>query len=105
VSESGSGNCTRGIDRRKAVADETPARGFTTGDLARRLRVSEDKIRSWIRIGQLEAINVASTLSGKPRYVVTPEGLAGFEQSRRIAPPAKSKRKPRRTTEVDHFPD
>jgi hypothetical protein len=88
------------------VATNFCTRGFTTGDLARRLRVSQDKVRSWIRLGQLEAINVATTLSSKARYVVTPEGLAKFEQSRLAAPPPAPKRKKRKfTSSVDFYPD
>ena len=54
--------------------------GFTVAELARRLRVGEDKIRRWIKAGELVALNTATTLCSKPRFVVTPDALAAFER-------------------------
>jgi transposase len=81
-------------------------RGYTTADVARRYRVSEEKVRGWIARGELTAINTAAAMSGKPRWVVTPEALAEFEQRRAGGPPPKpARRRPRRTGAVDYFPD
>jgi excisionase family DNA binding protein len=43
-----------------------PPRGLTVREVARRYRVSPDKVRAWIRRGELAAVNTASTLCGKP---------------------------------------
>jgi len=79
--------------------------GFTVADLAARFRVSPDKIRSWINKGQLAAINTAATLSGKPRWVITPDALAAFERSRLGGlQPMPPRRRRRRAHEVDFYP-
>jgi hypothetical protein len=87
--------------------DITPASagGRTVADLARRYRVSEDKIRSWIRRGELFAINTSTVLCSRPRFVVPPEALAAFERGRAAADPPKPKRRPRLPDEIDYFPD
>jgi hypothetical protein len=84
---------------------EQPTRGFTTADLALRYRVSEDKIRQWIRDGLIRAINTADVLCAKPRFVVPPEALADFERVRSAATPPKPPRRKRKTEAVDFYPD
>jgi len=82
-----------------------PSRGYTTEDLAHRYRVSPDKVRLWIKQSLLRAINTASVTCGKPRYVITPESLAEFEQTRAAAEPPKAPRRKRKTEMVDFYPD
>jgi hypothetical protein len=85
--------------------DAIPGRGLTVADVARRYRVGEDKIRNWIASGQLRALNVASTLCGRRRWVVLPESLAEFEDQRAGGPPVKpAPRRRRRAELVDYFP-
>jgi hypothetical protein len=79
--------------------------GYTVIDVARRYRVSEDKVRSWIRRGELAALNTAATMCGKPRFVITPEALDRFERGRAAAEPRKPPRRRRRSEMVDYFPD
>jgi hypothetical protein len=75
-------------------------------EVARRYRVSEDKVRRWISGGELAAINTASVLCGKPRWVVTPEALALFEQRRQAATPTKpAPRRKREPGMIDFYPD
>jgi excisionase family DNA binding protein len=81
-----------------------PASGLTVRDVARRYRVSEDKVRAWVRRGELRAINTAATLCGKPRWVITPEALAEFEKGRCGSPPPKPQRRPRQQTFIDFYP-
>jgi hypothetical protein len=86
------------------MPDTLPA-GFTTADLARRYRVGQDKIRNWIRVGELAAMNTADVKCGKPRFVVMPEELRRFEQSRQtVTPPRPARRKKKRQT-IDFYPD
>lgn len=82
------------------------ARGWTINELAKILRVSPDKIRGWIRSGNLKAINIASTLAGKPRFVILPKHLEEFEQTRTTGPPPKTIRKKRKPKGyIDFYPD
>jgi transposase len=78
--------------------------GLTTRDVAKRYRVSEDKVRGWIGRGELRAINTAAILCGKPRWVVTAEALAEFEKRRAGGPPPKPRRRRRKLELVDYFP-
>jgi hypothetical protein len=88
------------------VAEVKLSRGLTVADVASRYRVSPDKVRAWIRNGELAAINTASRRYGKPRFVVTEEALANFERSRSAAAPtpARSRRRGRRPDFIDFYP-
>jgi hypothetical protein len=74
--------------------------------VARRYRVGEDKVRGWIRSGELRAVNTAAALCGRPRWVVPVEALAEFEKGRRGGPaPKAQRRRRRRPQEIDFYPD
>jgi hypothetical protein len=79
--------------------------GLTVADVARRYRVGEDKVRAWIRRGELAAVNTAASLCGRPQLRVTPEALAAFERGRSAAPPPALPRRRKRTGQVDFYPD
>jgi transposase len=79
--------------------------GLTTRQVALRLRVGQDKVHRWVLTGQLKGINTASSLASRPRWIITPEALEEFEQSRRSAPAPKPKRMQKRTNLVDYYPD
>jgi hypothetical protein len=86
-------------------ADRPPSpTGLTVRDVARRYRVGEDKVRSWIARGELAAVNTSATLCGRPRFVVLPEHLAAFERRRAATPPPRPPRR-KRTARVDFYPD
>jgi transposase len=82
-----------------------PPRGLTVPEVAQRYRVGEDKVRSWIRRGELKAINTATVLCGRPRWVILPNALAAFERSRASTPPPKPARRRRQVDVIDYFPD
>jgi transposase len=86
-----------------SLADLTPVRGLTTREVAARYRISEDRVRGWIRAGQLCAVNTADAKCARPRFVVLPEALAAFERLRAAADPPKPTRAKRRVV-VDYFP-
>ncbi len=86
-----------------ASADQV--RGYTPRELAQLLRVSPAKVLTWIRNGELAAVNVASTLCGKPRFVILPDALAAFERRRAGAVPPKPRRRKKRTELIDFYPD
>jgi hypothetical protein len=79
--------------------------GLTVADAARRYRVSPDKIRAFIARGELAAVNTASVLCAKPRWIILPDSLAAFERRRASGPAPKPRRRPRQTGLVDYFPD
>lgn len=86
--------------------DLRPGAGLTVADVARRYRVSPDKVRAWINRSELKAVNTAAVLCGKPRYVILPEALAEFEQARRAGPVPKPQRRQRkRDRGIDYYPD
>jgi hypothetical protein len=82
-----------------------PAAGLTVEDVAKRYRVSPDKVRAWITGGELKGINTATNLCGKPRWVVPPEALAAFERKRAGGPPPKPQQRRRQPALHDYFPD
>jgi excisionase family DNA binding protein len=93
-----------------AVADRPEHRqrhaGLTVEDVARRYRVSPDKVRAWISAGELRAINTAARRCARPRFVVTAEALAEFEKARQAGPPPEAARRRRRRADVvDFYPD
>jgi hypothetical protein len=82
-----------------------PPQGYSVADLCRRWKVGADKIRSFLRRGELVGINVASTLAGKPQWRITAESVAQFERRRTSVPPPKLPARRRRRAEIDYFPD
>jgi transposase len=79
-------------------------RGLTVAEAAKLLRVGRGTVRSWIRRGQLGAINTAPPLA-KPRFVVLPHHLAEFERAHQASTPTPPTRRKRRTYAVDYYPD
>ena len=53
---------------------------------ARRYGVATAKVISWIRQGELAALNLANCTCTRPRFSVTPEALEQFERSRLVVP-------------------
>jgi excisionase family DNA binding protein len=68
---------------------------LTPPEVARRLRVSADKVRSWIMRGELRAVNVADRVGGRPRWRIALEAVEEFER-RRAALSARPKGRRRR---------
>ncbi len=81
------------------------AAGFTVADLARRYRVGEDKVRLWIKRGELIALNTSMTECARPRFVVTADALEQFEQRRRVGPAHKKPKRQRKSDLIDYYPD
>lgn len=83
----------------------TTASGRTVAEVARLLRVGADKVRAWIRRGELAALNTADP-GDRPRFVVLPDQLEAFRRQRAAAPPpeAKPARRRRSTAMRDYFP-
>ena len=78
--------------------------GLTVREVARRYRVGEDKVRRWIMRGELAAVNTASVLCGKPRWVVMRDALAAFEARRTGGTPKPAPRR-RPSQMIDFYSD
>jgi len=51
---------------------DTPRCGLTPREVAKLLRVNADRVRGWIKSGELRALNVATARCGRPRFVIYP---------------------------------
>ena len=81
--------------------------GLTVREVAKRYRVSPDKVRTWIRSGKLGALNTNLVRCGKPRWVVLPEHLTAFEKAQQAVtdPPKPPRRKRTPPGMKDYYPD
>ena len=60
---------------------------YTPPQIAKLLKVSNEKVLTWIRNGELAAFNAATRPdSQRPRYRVTPEALQAFQARRAVTP-------------------
>jgi hypothetical protein len=78
--------------------------GFSVADLCKRYKAGQAKIHGFIRRGELIAINIATNLTARPQWRVTPESVAAFEARRSSAPPSKPVRRRRRPAVKDYYP-
>lgn len=63
-----------------------PVRYLTPPQIADHLGCKPETVISWIKNGELKAINLARLGSMKSRYRVSPEALAAFELARSVIP-------------------
>lgn len=73
--------------------------------LARRWAVDHDKVLGWIRSGELRAINLATSVAGRPRYRISIHEVERFEEARSTKPPAPkpARRRRSRTAGREYF--
>ena len=72
--------------------------------LAEEWGVSPSKVRDLIASGQLRAINLARDPNGRPRYSISREDIAAFEQAREARPATVTHKKPRSCSmEIESF--
>jgi excisionase family DNA binding protein len=77
----------------------TTIRYLTVAELAERYGTNETKILSWIKAGELRAIDISARRGERPRWRISPEALETFERARESQPPAPTpirRRKPER---------
>jgi len=72
---------------------------YSPADIAERYGIDHAKVLNWIAAGALRAVNVATNPSGRPRWRISEEALAEFEQSRANVKPVKPTR--RRKPEIE----
>lgn len=80
---------------------------LTVPALAESLGVDQDKILGWIHRGELHALNVAESASGRPRWRIPADAWEAFQQARSnraaIAEVASPRRRRRRDGYVMRF--
>ena len=59
---------------------------FSPRELAELLSVSKDKVLGWIHAGELQAIDVRSPQSSRPRYRITGDAVQAFSKARSTSP-------------------
>ena len=75
---------------------------LTVADLCDKVGVTEHTVLTWIRSGELPAVNVGRRPgAGKPRWRVSPEALAQFVQTRGTGGATATPPKPRRAKPTD----
>ena len=73
-------------------------------EFAKRYGVNADKVRAWIKSGELRAVNVATNRSvGRPRWRITPEAAEAFELVRSAVAVKPQRRKRKRNENVIDF--
>jgi hypothetical protein len=79
-------------------------RVLTIRDLTERYGVGEHTVLSWIKTGELRAINCGRRQgSKKPRWRITAEALAAFELVRTHNPPPPRTRRRKQQADVIQF--
>lgn len=76
----------------------------TPPEIAKQLGIDPEKVLTWIRQGELSAVNVAQSPLGRPRWRIDPKDLEKFLDRRRATPPPpKVRRKRNRDDGVVQF--
>ena len=75
-----------------AALPEETSDSLTPPQVARRLGVNPDKVLSWIRSGELPAVNVTTKPGGRPKYRIAPADLDTFRTRRSPQQRIKPKR-------------
>ncbi len=70
-----------------ARAGRDEVQGMSPQQVAKRLRVSADKVRDWINKGELKAVNVANRDSSRPRWRISEDAIRDFENKRQASTP------------------
>jgi hypothetical protein len=88
------------------VADLAELRGgFTVAALCRRWRIGADKVRAFLRTGQLVGVNLATNTTGRAQWRIPHEAVERFENLRSSTPEPRPTRRPRRQTgRRDRYP-
>jgi len=80
---------------------------YTVPELARALRVDQEKVLTWIHRAELGAMNVAELATGRPRWRVPREAWEAFAAKRSNGapkpPPAPVRRRRRQDDHVIQF--
>jgi excisionase family DNA binding protein len=86
---------------RKKWSSDSGSTKLTQPEVAQLWGVSVGTIMTWIRNGELRAINVAKRLGGRPRYRIDVADLTDFENRRAYQPDAPVSRRQRKRRDHD----
>ncbi len=75
----------------------------TPPEIAKELRIRPDKVLTWIRSGELVAVNLAENIGGRPRWRVSEGDLDDFLRRRQSTPPPKVSRRRRSKPAKSYF--
>lgn len=78
---------------------------FSVDEVAQRYAVSKGTVITWVRNGELKAVNISrSRNSKKPRYRITQAAIDAFEAARMPTPPApRTSRRRSQSSDVVEF--
>jgi len=83
------------------------AKWFTPPEVARERGIRLSKVLHWIHSGELEAVNHATGVLGRPRWRVSSDALEQFDLARsnrsRIAPPRPTRTRKQLTDVIPFF--
>jgi excisionase family DNA binding protein len=74
---------------------ENVMKTLTVNDVANRYGVSVHTVLTWLKAGELKAVNAARRTGTRPQWRISEEAIAQFEAARssRAEPPQKKRRK------------
>lgn len=76
---------------------------FGVKDLCERFAIGEHTVLGWIKRGELRAIDVSRNRGRRPKWRITPEALAAFEQLRTPTPSLPRTRRRNESANVIEF--
>lgn len=65
-------------------------------EVAEELGIAVEKVHTWIRAGELEAVNIGTTTTGRPRWKISQDAIDAFLEARRQRRPVKPVRRKKR---------
>jgi hypothetical protein len=66
--------------------------------------IGVDKVRGWIRSGELPAIDASARRGGRPRFLIDRADIAVFEAKRAVAKaPARARARRRKQSDVEEY--
>ena len=69
-----------------SATPNSPSPSYTPPEVARRWRVSPDKVVALVRNGELKGFDVAMKRGGRPRFRILLEEVLAFEKRRAVVP-------------------
>jgi excisionase family DNA binding protein len=72
-------------------------------DIAKQLGINDTKVLTWIRNGELIAIDISTVRGGRPRWRIRHEDLEAFLQKRRTTKPVSARRRQKAATSGPNY--
>ncbi len=95
----------RHLPKKLSLIKEYPRKKLSPPELARYWGIGADKVLTWIRSGELRAINAATKRGGRPRYLIDAKDIEAFEKIRSVTttPPAPRRQKATSDGVIEYF--